>query len=113
MRLVVPKRTLRDAYNAFVAKGSGEAARPFPANLGGLKRNVANPLQAPALVAISLPRQTECSAAWLAYLVRNEGVVGSNPTTPTNRKLWFRGYPHSLKSTKFSTYTAAVLMRLD
>ena len=26
---------------------------------------------------------SECSAAWLAYLVRNEGVAGSNPATPT------------------------------
>ena len=34
-----------------------------------------------------LGEMSECSAAWLAYLVRNEGVAGSNPATPTNSSI--------------------------
>ena len=36
-----------------------------------------------------MPIVTGCSAAWLAHLLWEQGVVGSNPTIPTikNKKL--------------------------
>ncbi len=45
-----------------------------------------------------MPNVTGCSAAWLAHLLWEQGVVGSNPTIPTivNQKADERDFFHQL-----------------
>ncbi len=45
-----------------------------------------------------MPIVTGCSAAWLAHLLWEQGVVGSNPTIPTivNQKADERDFFHQL-----------------